>query len=204
MTCSAREPARSPCSRVWTGVCGCLPERESPPARGRVGSLGGQPLGLSRRRLRLRVRPGRAERGRAHLPPAARSGCHRLALRRRARRSLPPRARAVRVGHRPLRPDRRGGVRRRSRRAGARRLRARDRRDDRQRAVPLGAGGADADPRDDAERADGGERRREHDREPRVLPRPCVRRAPARRHRHRRRLRPHGRPARRSRRCSCS
>ncbi len=183
MTCSAHEPARNPCSRVWTGVCGGFPQCESPPARGCMGSLRDQPLGLSRRRLRLRVRPGRADRGRASLPPAARSGCHCLSVRGRARRSLPPRARPVRVGCHPLWPDRRRRVRRRSRRAGPRRLRARHRRDDRQRTVPLGAGGADTDPCNDAERADGGERRREHDREPRFLPRPCVRRAPARDHR---------------------
>ena len=58
---------------VRTGVRSGLSQRRSAAAAGRLGGLGRQPLGISGRRFCLRVRPGRGEGRRHHLPAAPRA-----------------------------------------------------------------------------------------------------------------------------------
>ena len=179
--------------RAVRGIDGCVPGRRhqsrAAPRRALLGGVDHRVLGVHHRAGRLRIRPGRRGRGRARRRDPRPAGLHRGALRRSARRPLPPRAPARHPLVRPGRLHGRDRARPLCRRVELARLRAeRRRRADGEHGAPDAVRAA-SPAREDARGADRGEPRPDDRRELRDLPRPRARRDPARGDEHADRLR---------------
>ena len=171
--------------RAVRGIDGCVPgRRHQSGAAARRAVLGGLDhgvLGVHHRSGRLCLRAGRRGRGRPRRRDPRPPGLHRGAVRRCARRPLPPRAPARRPLVHPGRLHGRDRARPLRRRAELAHLRAERRRSvDGEHGAP-DAVRAPAAAREDARGADRCEPRPDHGRELRHLPRTCARRDPARR-----------------------